>query len=210
MALPEHHHAFFYLRAHHRDIAGVISWRFLLLVSCLVFLIDNDEAEILKWREHCAARADHNLRAAGMDLVPFIVPLAFGQVAVQNGDCVLRFGETALEAFDRLRRERNLGDENDCCASAVDRGADRLQVNFRFARAGDAVEQNRARVIGRVERLDDFLQRACLFFVQDEVRRCDELLVGVRIAHDSLFAQLSETALYQRTQRLVIERRLPK
>ena len=100
------------------------------------------------------------LRAAGMNLVPFIVPLAFGQMAVQHRDCVLRFGETALEAFDRLRRERNLRNENDCCASAVERGADRLQVNFRFASASDAVEQNRARVLGRVEGLEDFLQRA--------------------------------------------------
>ena len=72
------------------------------------------------------------------------------------------------------------------------------------------MEQNRVRFIKRVERMGDFLQRVCLLLIQDEVGCCHELFVRVRIAHYSFFAQLSETALYQCTQRLVIERRLPK
>ncbi len=131
----------------------MIPGRFLLFVGCLVFLIDHDEAEIFQRRENGAARADHDACAAGMNFVPFIVPLAFGQMTVQHGDRVLHIGKPALEPFDRLRREGNFRDENDGSAPAIQRGADRLQINFRFTGAGDAVEQNRTRVLGRLERL---------------------------------------------------------
>ena len=71
--------ALFDLCPHDGDIARVIARRFLLLVGGLVFFIDHDQAEIFERREDGAARADHDPRAAGMNLVPFIVPLAFGQ-----------------------------------------------------------------------------------------------------------------------------------
>ena len=40
---------------------------------------------------------------------------------------------------------------------------------------------------------------------ENEIRRCDELFVAMRIAYHSFFAQFGETALYQRAQSLVIE-----
>jgi len=40
-----------------------------------------------------------------VNLVPFIVPFAFGEMAVQDRDRVLRFGEATFETLDRLRRE---------------------------------------------------------------------------------------------------------
>ncbi len=92
------------LGAHHRDIARVITGRFLLLVSRFVFFIDHDEPEIFQRRENRAARADYNTRTAGMNFVPFIVAFALGQMTVQHRDRILRFGKTSLETFDRLRR----------------------------------------------------------------------------------------------------------
>ena len=86
MAPSQNDDAFLDLRAHDRDIAGVIARRFLLFVGSFVFFIDNDESEILQRREHRAARADHDARATGMNLVPFIVAFAFGQMTVQNRD----------------------------------------------------------------------------------------------------------------------------
>ena len=74
----------------------MITRRFLLFVSGLVFFIDHDEAEIFQRRENRAARADDDARAAGMNLVPFIVPLAFGQMAVQDRDHVLRSRRSGL------------------------------------------------------------------------------------------------------------------
>ena len=97
----------------------MIPWRFLLFVGRFVFFIDNDESEILQRREYCAARADHDPGAAGMNLVPFIVAFALGQVTVQNSNGILRLGESPFEALHRLRRKRDFWDENNCRASAV-------------------------------------------------------------------------------------------
>src|SRR5947208_14382957 len=48
----------------------------------------------------------------------------------------------------------------------------------------------------------------CLFLVENQVRRRDELFVTMWIPHDCFFAQLHQTAFRQRTKRLVIERSL--
>jgi hypothetical protein len=92
-----------------------------------------------------------------MNFVPFIVPFAFGQMTVQHCDSVLHVGKPAFETFHRLWREGNFRDKNDCGASATERATDRLQINFRFSGTGDAVKQNRTRVLRRIERLCDFL-----------------------------------------------------
>ncbi len=122
-----------------------------------MFFIDHDEAEIFQGRENRTARADHNACAAGMDLVPFIVTFALGQMTVQHGDRILHVSKAPLEPFDCLRSQRNFRDENDGGAPAIERGADRLQINFCFPRAGDAVKQNRPSVLWRLERQHDFL-----------------------------------------------------
>ena len=83
----------------------MIARRFLLLVSRLVFLIDDDQPEIFQRREDRAARADHNPRPRGVDFVPFIVPLAFRQMAVQHRDRVVQVRKPAFEPLDRLRRQ---------------------------------------------------------------------------------------------------------
>ena len=208
MAVPSRHDALLHLRAHDRDIARVIARRFLLFVGSLVLFIDDDQSEILERREDGAARADHDPRAAGLNLVPFIVPLAFGQMAVQDRDHLLRFGEAALESLDRLRRERNFRDEHDGRFSAREGRTDRLQINLRLAAAGHAVEQNRLRVFRRGQRFLDRAQGSRLLQIQGEIGRRDELLIRVRIARDRFFAQRHEPALLQRAQRLVIERSL--
>ena len=74
----QNHDAFLNLRAHDGDIARVIARRFFLFVGGLVFFIDDNQPEIFQRREHRAAGADDDARAAGMDFVPFIVPFALG------------------------------------------------------------------------------------------------------------------------------------
>src|SRR5438128_1882895 len=118
----------------------MITRRFFLFVSRLVFFIDNDESEVLERREDSAARADNDPRASGMDLVPFIVALAFGQMAVQNGNYFVHFGKPALESLHRLGRERNFRDENNRAFIALERSPNRLQIDFGFAAASNAME----------------------------------------------------------------------
>ena len=74
-------------------------------------------------------------------------------------------GETALETLDRLRGERDFRDEDDGGLAARERGADRLQINFRFPAAGDAVKQNRRMRFRVGERVFDQLERRDLLFV---------------------------------------------
>ena len=70
------------------------------------------------------------------------MPLALGQMTVQNRHAILDFGEAALETLDRLRCERNFRHEHDRILSLLQCDLDRLQINFRFAAAGYAMQQN--------------------------------------------------------------------
>ena len=137
--------------------------------------------------------------------------LAFGKMAVQDRDRVLRFGEAAFETLNRLRRQRNFRNENNGGASALERGADGLQINFRFAatRSRREAESGARFPASRAPGLISFSASACSV-IQDEIRRCDELLIAMRIARDRFFAQFGQAAFYQRAQRLIIERRLPQ
>src|SRR6266513_4854687 len=99
-------------------------------------------------------------------------------MAVQYCDRILRFGKATLETFDRLRRKRNFGHEDDRAASAFERSPDRLQINFRLAAAGHSVQQNRTRSLREIERLGYFRQREELFRIAHKIRRWAELLVA--------------------------------
>ena len=80
--------AFLHFSPDDGDVAGVVAGRFFLLVGGLVFFVDDDEADVLERGEDGAAGADHDPGAAGVELVPFVVPLAFRQVAVEDRDHV--------------------------------------------------------------------------------------------------------------------------
>ena len=82
----EHDDSAFHLAAHDRDIARVVTRRFLLLVGMLVLLVHDDEPQRIDRRKDRRARADDNSRAALTNLVPFIVTLARREMAVQHGD----------------------------------------------------------------------------------------------------------------------------
>ena len=133
----------FHLCAHDGDIARVVAGGFLLLVGVLVFLIHNDESKRINGRKDGGARPDDDAGAALPYLVPFIMALARGEMAVQHGDERLqRAGaEAGLEAFDGLRREGNLRHEHDGALPLPQRVRNGLEVYLRLARAGDAVQE---------------------------------------------------------------------
>ena len=138
----EHHRRALKLAAHHREVAGVVARCFLLLVRVLVLLVDDHEAKRLHRREHRRASADDDARPALPNLVPLVVPLPGGEVAVQHGDqCLLRpVAEPRLEPLNRLRRQRNLRHQHDGALPLAKRVCDRLQIHLRLAAAGHAVQ----------------------------------------------------------------------
>ena len=145
-----------------------------------MFLIHDHQAKRLHRCEHRRASTDHDARPALPNLVPFVVPLPGGEVAVQHGDqCLLRpVAEPRLEPLNRLWRQRNFRHEHDGSLPLVKCMRDRLQVHLRLAAAGHAVQQKQAvglrfgfafgRLGQALHRADDLLQRGRLFGVQLE------------------------------------------
>ena len=94
--------------------------------------------------EDGAARADDDLDVAPRDPPPMFVPFDVAQVAVQHGHAI----EPGAKPADRLRREADLRHEQNCLPAKADNFFDRLDVDFGFAAAGDAVNENRAMLCG--------------------------------------------------------------
>ncbi len=69
-----------------------------------VLLIDDDQAEWFDRREHGGARTHHDARASLSDLVPFVMPFAGGEMAVEDGHERLEWTgtETRFEPLDGL------------------------------------------------------------------------------------------------------------
>ena len=139
----EHDRRPFHLAAHDGHVARVVARRLLLLVGVLVLLVHDDQAQRLDRRKDRRARADGDPRAALADLVPFVVPLAGGQMAVQHRHQRLqRTGaEPRLEPLDGLRRERNFRHQHNRALALLQGVGDGLQIDLRLAAAGDAVEE---------------------------------------------------------------------
>ena len=140
-----------------RDSAGVVARVGLLLVRGVVLLVDTDQAEPRNRGEDGRARAHHDRRLACDDPLALVAPLRVGETGVEDRDAI---AEAGLEAAERLRRQRDLGHEDDRAAAAFERRRTRLQVDLRLAAAGRAGEEEVA--AGSVQSLDEPLERALL------------------------------------------------
>ena len=125
-------------RALGRDRPRVVAWIGLLLVGRVVLLVDADQADPLHRREDRRARADHHPRLAAGDPLALVAPLGLAQAGVQDRD---RVAEARAETTDRLRRERDLGDEHDRPEAALEGRCRRLEIDLGLAAPGRAVEQ---------------------------------------------------------------------
>ena len=136
----------FHLATDHGDVARVVARGFLLLVGVFVFLVHDEKAQRFDGREDGRACADDDPGAALANLLPLVVALAGTQVAVENGDEGLELAgvEPGLESLDRLRRERDFRDQDDCTLTLRKGVGDGLEINFGLPRAGDAVEEEGA------------------------------------------------------------------
>jgi hypothetical protein len=123
----------------HGHIAGLIPRSFGLLVGAVVLLVHDDRAEI---RERCKegrTRADDDVLLPPPDLPPLIVAFPGREGRMEDGDL---FSEPGPEAGDRLRSQRDFGNQDDRRPSLPSH--DLLQefdVDKGLPRAGDAMEE---------------------------------------------------------------------
>ena len=116
-----------------RDGARVVARVGVLLVRRVVLLVDDDQAESPHRREHGRAGADDDARLAARDPHALVAPLGIAERRVQDRDAL---AEAGAHPPDRLRRERDLRDEDDRAEPALERGGARLQVDLGLAGAG--------------------------------------------------------------------------
>ena len=145
-----------------------------------MLLVENDEAEPAGRGEDRAASADDDLRLPRRDAPPVAGTLAVSQVRVQHGDAV----GAALEAFDRLRRQADLGDQHDRLLALANALLDRPQVNLSLAATGHAFEQKRP-VFAHLQRRVDGVPCRLLVGVERQVRGWgDRVARGRRLGGD--------------------------
>ena len=134
----QHHRNFCDAAAHHRHVAGVIMRAILLLVGRVMLLIDDDQAQIGIGQEQRRARADHHRHFVRRHRRP-------GARARARRQLRMPFRRPSAEArgetVERLRGERDLRHQDQRLALAPDVLRHRLEINFGFSGAGDAVEQ---------------------------------------------------------------------
>ncbi len=134
----QHHGGLLEAAAHHRHVAGVIAHAVVLLVGGLVFLVDDDEPEVGEGQEQRRARARHDLDVARRDAGPGPRPPPHRHAGMPFRRA---HAEALGEAVEELRRQGDLGQEDERLAAGAQRGGDGLEVGLRLARARDAFEQ---------------------------------------------------------------------
>ena len=121
------------------DGARVVARVGVLLVRGIVFLVDHDQPEPADRRKHGRPRANDDPRVAARDALALVAPLGLGQSGMENRDLI---PEARPHAADGLRRERDLGNEDDRAEATLEHRHARLEVDLRLAGAGRAVEQD--------------------------------------------------------------------
>ena len=200
----EHDRTALQLRPQDRHVTRLITGRFLLFIRRLVFLVDHDQPELGQRCEDGAAGADNDARMPVVDLVPFVVAFAGGEMTMEHRDPILYRRETALEALDRLRRQRNFRHQHQSRLAAVQGEGDRLEIDLGFAAAGHPMQEDRLLFGGGgIERGahlgqgDLLLARECLAGAGQEG------LVVVGIATDGLRCQRDPAGAGERLEGLV-------
>ena len=92
-----------------RYLARVVARTGALLVTGLMFLVDDDEAQIAERAKERRTRADDHARSTTGDHVPLVQALAGRKARMEHGD---RLAKARAETADGLGRQRDLGHEH--------------------------------------------------------------------------------------------------
>src|SRR5512135_3273888 len=82
----------------------------LLLVGRLVFLVDNNDPEVLEGSKDGRTGSDGDARLSPQDLSPLVITFPLSQPAVEQAEV---FSESILEAGKELGSQRYLRNEHD-------------------------------------------------------------------------------------------------
>ena len=122
-----------------RHVGGPITrLRILLLVRPLVLLVHDHQRQVRDRAEQCRTRTDHDAPLARVDLAPLLPRFATRQTGMAHCDLSR---ESRPEPRDRLRRERDLGNQDDHPAAGIQRSLRDLEVDLGLPAAGRAVQQ---------------------------------------------------------------------
>ncbi len=111
-----------------------------------MFLIDDDQSDVGERGDDREPRPDDDVHVARPDPPPLVRPLALAEPRVEQRDPGVEVG---AQPIDERQRERDLGDQHERRAAGLERRGDGLDVDGGLAAAGDAVEQERSRRVGR-------------------------------------------------------------
>ncbi len=125
---------------YHGHVAGMIDDAVFLLEARIVFLVDHDQSEILIGEEQSRARADNRPGPSGGHIRPCSCPLALADRGMPFNR---QAAEALLEAGKKLPRQGNLRQHDQNLLSLFQRARHGLEIDLRFARSGNAVEQGR-------------------------------------------------------------------
>jgi hypothetical protein len=91
------------------DVAGLVARCPFRLVRRVVLLVDDDDADVGEWRQHCNARTDHDACLAALDAPPLVAALALRERTVEQRD--LR-ADVVLEPLEQWHGQSDLRDED--------------------------------------------------------------------------------------------------
>jgi hypothetical protein len=126
----QHHHRAFQLGPHHGHVAGVVARRLLLLVTLVVLLIHQDQTQIGRGGKDGRAGADDDGRVSAANAPPLVAALLRRERGMEQRDFL---AEGLVEQAYRLRREADLGNQQDGRETAVERALHGGKVDGRFA-----------------------------------------------------------------------------
>ena len=136
------------MRAHHPlgHIAGHIARSLILLIAGFVLFVDDDNAHVFHRGEQRAAGAYHHTGTSFADKIPLVEALTLRHAGMQYRH---RVAETTTKAGNRLRRQRNLGNQYNSASALHELIFDGAQVHLGLTRSGNAINQHHMPVLFR-------------------------------------------------------------
>ena len=126
------------LAAHQGEITRVVAHAVLLLVTAVVFFIDDDQSGIRHWSKNGRTRAHCHACFATDEGSPASRTLGVVQTRMQ---CVYGYSQALAETRQRLWRQADFRHQHQGLLATRQAVGNRMQVNLGLAAAGHAIQQ---------------------------------------------------------------------